>query len=165
MFDEVTETFKRLMNVPSIDTLQDVMPVSERFVVLMYGRSSICMNVNDARKELFAHKGRSIEPIPPTADALFQRGQSISQDIAEDSVLYVYQNFCHQVVGAGRKGQTRHGNPFGRIFLKPARNCRDVAAVRPRKVAGNKDANVSKLIYHVLLYANVVATVTMDNID
>ena len=75
VFDEVTEAFKRLMNVPSIDTLQDVMPVLERFVVLMYGRFSICMNVNDARKELFAHRGRSIESIPPTADALFQHSK------------------------------------------------------------------------------------------
>ena len=75
VFDEVTEAFKRLMNVPSIDTLQDVMPVLERFVVLMYDRSSICMNVNDAHKELFAHRGRSIESIPPTADALFQHSK------------------------------------------------------------------------------------------
>ena len=82
VFDEITEAFKCLMNVPSIDTLQDVMPVLERFVVLMCDRSSICMNVNDAHKELFAHKGRSIESIPPTADQMLyfsiQRGQSIS---------------------------------------------------------------------------------------
>ena len=75
VFDEVTEAFKRLMNVPSIDTLQDVMPVSERFVVLMYDQSSICRKVNDACKELFAHKERSIESIPPTADALFQHSK------------------------------------------------------------------------------------------
>ena len=128
MFDEVTEAFNHLMNVPSIDTLQDVMPVLERFVVLMYDRSSICMNVNDARKELFANKGRSIESIPLTADALFQHSKrSVYQSgYCWGSVVYVYQNFHHQVIGAGRKGQTRHGNPFGRIFLKPrkpARNC------------------------------------------
>ena len=70
-----SEAFKCLMNVLSIDTLQDVMPVLERFVVLMYDRSSICMNVNDAHKELFVHKGRSIESIPPTADALFQHSK------------------------------------------------------------------------------------------
>ena len=74
-FIECMAGFKCLMNVPLIDTLQDVMPVLERFVVLMYDRSSICMNVNDARKELFAHKGRSIESIPPTADALFQHSK------------------------------------------------------------------------------------------
>ncbi|KAJ7388250.1 hypothetical protein OS493_038950, partial [Desmophyllum pertusum] len=48
------------------ELLQDVksaMPVLERFVVIMYDRAS-------ARKVLFAQKGRSLESIPPTGDAL-----------------------------------------------------------------------------------------------
>ena len=40
------------------------MPTLERFVVLMYDRSSTCTTVNDAHKETFAHKDRPIEAIP-----------------------------------------------------------------------------------------------------
>jgi len=42
----------------------DAMPVLERFVVLMYDQTSQCQRVNDARKALFARKGRTLEKIP-----------------------------------------------------------------------------------------------------
>ncbi len=48
------------------------MPVLERYVVLMYDRTSTCQSVNDARKHLFTQKGRSIDMIPPTSAALMQ---------------------------------------------------------------------------------------------
>ena len=41
-----------------------------RFVVLMYSRTSDLSRVNDARKQLFAQKSRSLENIPPTQAAL-----------------------------------------------------------------------------------------------
>ncbi|KAG0724688.1 hypothetical protein GWK47_040075 [Chionoecetes opilio] len=44
----------------------------ERFVVLMYDRTSDTMEVNDARKQLFAHKSRALKNIPPTQAALQQ---------------------------------------------------------------------------------------------
>ena len=46
--------------------------VIERFVVLMYSRTSDLSRVNDARKQLFAQKSRSLESIPPTQAALEQ---------------------------------------------------------------------------------------------
>ena len=63
------------MNVPTLNILDYVMPTLERFVVLMYDRSSNCTTVNDARKEIFAQKGRPIEAIPPKADALWQHSK------------------------------------------------------------------------------------------
>ena len=56
---------------------QDMMPIVERYVVLMYDRASDCMTVNKARKDLFNHKGRSIESIPPTADALLHHTKMV----------------------------------------------------------------------------------------
>ena len=41
-FDDVTEAFARLMNVPTLNIPDYVMPTLERFVVLMYDRSSTC---------------------------------------------------------------------------------------------------------------------------
>ena len=75
VFDDVTEAFTRLMNIPTLNVLDYVMPTLERFVVLMYDRSSTCTTVNDARKEIFAHKGGPIEAVPPTADALLQHSK------------------------------------------------------------------------------------------
>ena len=46
--------------------------VMQRVVILMYDRSSECYDVNECRKELFTKKGRPVEGIPPTSNALRQ---------------------------------------------------------------------------------------------
>jgi len=48
------------------------MGLLERFVVLMYNRTSGHMEVNKARKQLFTQKARTLENIPPTQAALLQ---------------------------------------------------------------------------------------------
>ena len=45
--------------------MDEVMPILERYVTIMYDRTSTCMKVNDVRRGLFTHKGRDIEAIPP----------------------------------------------------------------------------------------------------
>ena len=50
------------------------MPETERFVTLMYDRTSTCTTVNEARKDLFTMKERIIENIPPTYGALLEHG-------------------------------------------------------------------------------------------
>lgn len=50
------------------DMLQDI----ERYVVLLYCRTSVSTEVNDARKELFSKGNRTLENIPPTKGALIQ---------------------------------------------------------------------------------------------
>ena len=47
------------------------MHVIERFVILLYDRTSKCKDVNKARKKLFAKKS-SVQNIPPTYAALEQ---------------------------------------------------------------------------------------------
>ena len=44
----------------------------ERFVVLMYERTSESTEVNDARKQLFTQKSRTLENIPPPQAALIE---------------------------------------------------------------------------------------------
>ena len=44
----------------------------ERFVVLMYDRTSETTEVNEARKQLFTQKSRALENMPPTKAALEQ---------------------------------------------------------------------------------------------
>jgi hypothetical protein len=69
---ESIQTFKTLGSMPSDTDIAENMTTVERFVVLLYDRSSECQTTNDARQELFTHKGRSIDSIPPTSAALYQ---------------------------------------------------------------------------------------------
>ena len=48
-----------------------MIPTIERYVNLLYDRTNMLQSVNECRKVLFATKGRSLEGIPPTHDALF----------------------------------------------------------------------------------------------
>ena len=70
--EAVTPAFHTLSYVPTQQIVEDIMPQIERFVVLLYDKTSECSTVNEARKDLFTRKGRSIESIPPTSAALLQ---------------------------------------------------------------------------------------------
>ena len=59
-----THAFEELLSMPS-DVSEESMSLLEHFVVLMYDRTSDTMEVNDARKQLFAHKSRTLENHPP----------------------------------------------------------------------------------------------------
>ena len=48
------------------------MNIIERYIVLLYDRTSKLGDVNECRRVLFAKKGRSNENLPPTKDALIQ---------------------------------------------------------------------------------------------
>ena len=76
--EEITPAFVALSSVPTEDRLKDMMPEIERFVTLMYNRTSTCTTVNEARKDLFTRKGRSIETIPPTYGALLEHTKRVA---------------------------------------------------------------------------------------
>jgi len=53
-YGEATTAFMALSKMPTMQDVLNVMPVLERFVVLLYDWTSRCQGVNDARKVLFA---------------------------------------------------------------------------------------------------------------
>ena len=61
--------FSRHSQSPSQISEDDVKSL-ERFVVLLYKRTSTLQNVNEARKRLFAFGNRQLENIPPISSAL-----------------------------------------------------------------------------------------------
>ena len=69
VYDEVSSTFSKLSKYPTVIEENDL-KMLEKFVVLMYDRSSGATCVNDARLDLFARKQRSYDAIPPTRAAL-----------------------------------------------------------------------------------------------
>ena len=68
----VTPAFCALAATPSPQSLEEWLEPLERFVVLLYDRTSSQECVNEARKQLFTQKGRAIKGLPPTQVALIQ---------------------------------------------------------------------------------------------
>ena len=66
--EEVTQTFENLLNDPN--SIGDNITAIERFVIVTYDRTSSEVNINQARKVMFAQKGRDMDRILPTQDAL-----------------------------------------------------------------------------------------------
>ena len=71
VYPDATSAFLQLLSLTGPIT-DDIMLSIERYVVLMYDRTSQAVSVNACRKDLFARKGRAMESIPPTRDALIQ---------------------------------------------------------------------------------------------
>lgn len=70
-FPQVTNTFQRLL-CPPFDLSDSDRSLLERFVTLLYDKTSNCQDVNTARQHLFTKTGRQIENIPPSSEALYQ---------------------------------------------------------------------------------------------
>ena len=65
---ELTHSLLKLSSAPS-GIPDDVMHTIERFVILLYDRTSTCKEINKARKKIFAKKN-NVQLIPPTKAAL-----------------------------------------------------------------------------------------------
>jgi len=72
IYDEVSPAFYTLASNPDLKSISEQLEVLERFVLLMYNRTSTEMKVNEAWKQLFSQKSRSIDGIPPTPAALVE---------------------------------------------------------------------------------------------
>ena len=71
-YPAITNTFLTLLSQPRNILESEELQKIERFVILMYSKTCTLSRVNEARKELFARSGRSIDNIPPTQGALIQ---------------------------------------------------------------------------------------------
>ena len=70
------------------------MPVIEQFVALLYNRTSKETLVNDARRVMFAQKGRELARIPPTRAALEQH---LKRAILQAS--FIWQKSLQRTIG------------------------------------------------------------------
>ena len=120
---------------------------------MLYDRTTTHTSVNQARKELFAQKGRAIDLIPPTQAALIQHVKRATYQAG-----YCWSQYCIAApempspsVWGGRRRTLESGMFFGQIYPKQLRlveNSFDVGA--KKDVAGN--VNVSKLHSGVLCF-------------
>ena len=91
----LTKTFQELAKCP--DLLSFATDEVERFVLILYCRTSKCKFVNEARNKLFA-SGRQIGNIPSTQDALIQhmKEQYIKEYIF--GIAHLYHNMMYPVL-------------------------------------------------------------------
>ncbi|KAG1662386.1 hypothetical protein GQR58_020959 [Nymphon striatum] len=107
-YPEVTQAFTYMaMNFYANATKDDVyFKLLERFVVVLYDKTSSLDSVDEARKELFCQKGRSMENIPPTQDALFQHVKRAAYQACSELVKCV----CKSTKGCGGKCACKKSN-------------------------------------------------------
>ena len=96
-FDDITASFASCSNFLSDQELKELFPTIERYVTLLYDQSSLLESINDCQKVLFATKGRSLEAILPTHDALLQHTKrAIYQASCWRQFLIAQQNLPDQ---------------------------------------------------------------------
>ena len=71
-FGELTTSFSSMSLLPKLEDITSHSPSIERFVVLLYDRTSTISTVNKCRKDLFTRKDRPLGGIPPSSDVLMQ---------------------------------------------------------------------------------------------
>lgn len=72
VYPALTPVLTTLMEMPDVVVDDACMSTIERFVTLMYDRTSSLSKVNEVRQELFCKKARTLENIPPTRASLVQ---------------------------------------------------------------------------------------------
>ena len=88
--------------------------------MLLYDRTSLCQGVNDARKVLFAQKGRTLESIPPSADALLQHTARVAYQAGHCWGQCIVSNpdLPSPSEWDGQDLSHTHGRPGGPHYLK-----------------------------------------------
>ena len=127
----LSKTFQELANFS--DLLSFAMHEVERFVVILYSRTSECKFVKEARNKIFV-SGRQIENIPPST-------RCINPNIRKEQYIKEYtfgiEHLCHNMMypvllhGDGREKKMNRVFQFGQIFqMHPdrARNSPNAAA-------------------------------------
>ena len=72
VFPELMDTLNALMRRPEVSEVDAAIKVLERFIVLLYDKTSSKSCVNEASVNLFTRKGKDIYHIPPTQGSLLQ---------------------------------------------------------------------------------------------
>ena len=98
----------------------------ERFMVLMYDRTSECMDVNDARKHLFS-KSRTLENNPSTQAALKEHiKRTCFQVNLWNQSLVLDQKIPEPSDWGWRKESTGWWQPFWTAFAEAAKSCHEL---------------------------------------
>ena len=73
-YKNVTDTFVHLVSHPNqiLNDDSEQFHEIERLTVVLYDKTSASSSVNETRRNLFCHKNRAMDKLPPTSNALLQ---------------------------------------------------------------------------------------------
>ncbi len=113
---EVTEIFMYMSTHPHMSLTKESQHFQnlERFTVVLYDRASSLESVDEARKELFCQKNRTMESIPPTQDALLQHSKRVVYQAGIWTTSELAQQHTPTPEGHGWTFDSQsHGVPYG----------------------------------------------------
>ena len=115
MCSAVSESFSRLSQYPpTVD--DDNLKLLEKFVIMMYDRSSTTECVDDARLDMFARKQRPYEAIPPTQGALLQH---VRRAAYQAGCIWSQSTVCQpEVPSPAEWGWRRNGEQWDIIWTE-----------------------------------------------
>ena len=137
VYDDDTPAFCSLAATPEFRSVDSSIKPLERFVILMYDRTSGLECVNQVRKQLFAQKGRVIEGLPPTKAALIQHTKWAAYQAGHCWAKWWLQcqSFHLRVSGDGKERNQVAGKFVGQLFQKLPRLAENIYDVDAWKVA------------------------------
>ena len=136
----LNHTFAQLSRVPSVVQTKHMEEI-ERYVVLLYQRSSPIQQVNDARKQMFAHGNRNIENIPPTRDALEQhvkRAAYQAGHIWGQSLIGMPETPSPSLWGWQRQDENSPWTPYWCSLPEAAKGCQELLRCGCKKSCKNR---------------------------
>ena len=107
----------------------------ERFVVLMYDRTSECLEVNEARKQLFIQKSRTLETIPPIKAALEEHIKRASYQARCWSQALVQNPQLPALLTGDGSRRKENSTPSGQHLLKLLNHIINLLAASANKAA------------------------------
>ena len=127
-FPEVTPVFHALSTVPG-GISDEQMLALERFVILMYDKTSSEDRINLCRKDLFIRKSRQIENIPPTRSALLQHSKRAALQAGHvwfQSVIRTPELPDPKLWGWTRSDEKSSWEPFWTDLPEASKACREL---------------------------------------
>ena len=132
------------------------MALLERFVVLLYDRTSDIMNVNDASKQLFTQKSRSLENLPPSQEALKQHIKRASFQSNCWNKALLSNQVLPSPADWGWKLGAIGWEPLWTILPEASLSCYELIHCDARKDVLQGNVNVSKLLSNALPFVLVM---------
>ena len=128
----LTTTLLRLSSSPT--RLDEAMDQVERFVVLLYNRTSDCKLVNEARRKMFA-SGRQIENIPPTQAALIEHTKrAIYQgSFIWNRTLFAKQELPSPALWGWQRNEVDSWNPVWSTLPEASKSCKELVKCSCKK--------------------------------
>ena len=111
----------------------------------MYDKQSTAECINDARKELFSKKGRSLENIPPTKDALLQH---LKRVIYQASIWFTSYERMPHIPSADGRGWVMEANQLKPVWItqpEAAKVCLELVRCNCQSERGCTRCKCSKL--------------------